>query len=126
MEKLIRKISIGKDYKNEAMHYSVGQEVYGGHTINAIVEDKKESNIHGEGIFSKKNITKGDIIGLGSVDTKHKTVLGRYVNHSNNNNAKFYYLPNKDLIMLAEKNILKDTEILVNYRHHTLENERIV
>jgi hypothetical protein len=87
---------------------------------------KKESNIHGEGIFSKKNITKGDIIGLGSVDTKHKTVLGRYVNHSNNNNAKFYYLPNKDLIMLAEKNILKDTEILVNYRHHTLENERIV
>jgi hypothetical protein len=32
--KLIRKISIGKDYKNEAMHYSVGQEVYGGHTIS--------------------------------------------------------------------------------------------
>ena len=31
--KLIRKISIGQDYKNEAMHYSVGQEVYGGHTI---------------------------------------------------------------------------------------------
>ena len=30
---LIRKISIGKDYKNEAMHYAVGQEVYGGHTI---------------------------------------------------------------------------------------------
>ena len=87
---------------------------------------KKESSIHGEGIFSKKNIKKGDIIGLGSVDTKHKTILGRYVNHSDNNNAKFYYLPNKDLIMLAEKNIFKDTEILVNYRHHTLENERIV
>jgi hypothetical protein len=87
---------------------------------------KKESNIHGEGIFSKKNITKGDIIGLGSIDTKHKTILGRYVNHSDNNNAKFYYLPNKDLLMLAEKNILKDTEILINYRHHTLENERIV
>ena len=33
MSKLIRKISIGKDYKNEAMHYAVGQEVYGGHTI---------------------------------------------------------------------------------------------
>lgn len=87
---------------------------------------KKESNIHGEGIFSKKNITKGDIIGLGSIDTKHKTILGRYVNHSDNNNAKFYYLPNKDLLMLAEKNIFKDTEILINYRHHTLENERIV
>ena len=35
----IRKISIGKDYKNEAMHYSVGQEVYGGHTIIEIVEE---------------------------------------------------------------------------------------
>jgi len=30
---LLRKISIGKDYKNDAMHYAVGQEVYGGHTI---------------------------------------------------------------------------------------------
>ena len=35
MSKLIRKISIGKDYKNDAMHYAVGQEVYGGHTICA-------------------------------------------------------------------------------------------
>ena len=31
--KLIRKISIGKEYKDNAMHYSVGQEVYGGHII---------------------------------------------------------------------------------------------
>ena len=27
MSKLIRKITVGKDYKNDAMHYSVGQEV---------------------------------------------------------------------------------------------------
>ena len=38
MAKLIRKISIGKDYKNDAMHYAVGQEVYGGHTICDILE----------------------------------------------------------------------------------------
>jgi|TARA_R110001592_G_scaffold651_5_gene3544 hypothetical protein len=43
---LIRKISIGKDYKNEAMHYSVGQEVYGGHTIESIVEDSDKYSIH--------------------------------------------------------------------------------
>tara|TARA_A100001515_G_C4527597_1_gene195723 strand:+ start:67 stop:285 length:219 start_codon:yes stop_codon:yes gene_type:complete len=43
--KLIRKISIGKDYKNEAMHYSVGQEVYGGHTIVDIVEDENKFSI---------------------------------------------------------------------------------
>jgi len=34
---LIRKISIGPDYKT-AMHYAVGQEVYGGHTIVDIQE----------------------------------------------------------------------------------------
>ena len=43
--KLIRKISVGKDYKNEAMHYSVGQEVYGGHTIVDIVEDEDKFSI---------------------------------------------------------------------------------
>ena len=40
MAKLIRKISIGKDYKNDAMHYAVGQEVYGGHTICEILEEE--------------------------------------------------------------------------------------
>ena len=39
MAKLIRKISVGKDYKNDAMHYAVGQEVYGGHTICDIIEE---------------------------------------------------------------------------------------
>jgi len=44
MSQLIRKISIGKDYKNEAMHYAVDQEVYGGHIIcNIIEEDDKYS-----------------------------------------------------------------------------------
>tara|TARA_R100000152_G_C6748259_1_gene171859 strand:+ start:504 stop:722 length:219 start_codon:yes stop_codon:yes gene_type:complete len=43
--KLIRKISIGKDYKNEAMHYSVGQEVYGGHIICDITENEEKFSI---------------------------------------------------------------------------------
>ena len=30
---IIRKITIGKDYKNDSMHYAVDQEVYGGHKI---------------------------------------------------------------------------------------------
>tara|TARA_R110002020_G_scaffold397675_1_gene607786 strand:- start:184 stop:408 length:225 start_codon:yes stop_codon:yes gene_type:complete len=38
----IRKISIGSDYKNDAMHYSVGQEVYGGHIICDILSSDKE------------------------------------------------------------------------------------
>ena len=40
----IRKISIGSDYKNDAMHYSVGQQVYGGHEISHIIfEDSDKS-----------------------------------------------------------------------------------
>lgn len=50
--KLIRKISIGQDYKNEAMHYSVGQEVYGGHTISHILFEDKDSSYN---IFIKKS-----------------------------------------------------------------------
>ena len=44
MSSIIRKISIGADYKNEAMHYAVGQEVYGGHTICDIIGDDKEGD----------------------------------------------------------------------------------
>ena len=44
MAKLIRKISIGTDYKNEAMHYSVGQQVYGGHCISNILFDQKDNS----------------------------------------------------------------------------------
>ena len=43
---LIRKISIGKDYKNEAMHYSVDQEVYGGHIIDCIVEEDDKYSVY--------------------------------------------------------------------------------
>lgn len=43
---LIRKISIGKDYKNDAMHYTVGQEVYGGHIIENIIEEDTKYTIY--------------------------------------------------------------------------------
>ena len=46
MSKLIRKISVGKDYKNDAMHYSVGQEVYGGHTICDILESETKYSVY--------------------------------------------------------------------------------
>jgi len=42
MSNIIRKISIGSDYKNDAMHYSVGQEVYGGHVICDIINDSND------------------------------------------------------------------------------------
>ena len=48
----IRKISIGSDYKNDAMHYSVGQEVYGGHIIEAILNNEQSGEYS---IYIKKN-----------------------------------------------------------------------
>ena len=48
---LIRKISVGRDYKYSAMHYSVGQEVYGGHKICNIVEEDDKYRI----FISKNN-----------------------------------------------------------------------
>jgi|TARA_R100001440_G_scaffold13432_1_gene23287 hypothetical protein len=44
--KLIRKITVGKDYKENAMHYAVNQEVYGGHTICDIIEEKDKYSIY--------------------------------------------------------------------------------
>ena len=47
----IRKISIGSDYKSDAMHYSVGQQVYGGHEISCILLDEQDKSYN---IFIKK------------------------------------------------------------------------
>ena len=52
MTSIIRKISIGADYKNDAMHYSTGQQVYGGHTINNIIFDDKDNSYN---IYITKN-----------------------------------------------------------------------
>jgi len=52
MSSSIRKISIGSDYKTDAMHYSVGQSVYGGHIISHILADQKDNSYN---IFIKKN-----------------------------------------------------------------------
>ena len=52
MSNVIRKISIGADYKNEAMHYSVGQQVYGGHEISHILHEETDNSYN---IYIKKN-----------------------------------------------------------------------
>jgi|TARA_R100001443_G_scaffold111491_1_gene124292 hypothetical protein len=51
MTSIIRKISIGADYKNDAMHYSIGQQVYGGHIINNIMFNEKDNSYN---IYIKK------------------------------------------------------------------------
>ncbi len=52
MPNVIRKISIGSDQKNDAMHYALGQEVYGGHSICDILNNEKSGEYS---IYIKKN-----------------------------------------------------------------------
>ncbi len=64
---LLRKISIGKDYKNDAMHYSVGQEVYGGHTIDSIIEEQDKFSIYikkGKDVIPWKDFNKNMAIAI--------------------------------------------------------------
>tara|TARA_R110000744_G_scaffold133606_1_gene242088 strand:+ start:10698 stop:10919 length:222 start_codon:yes stop_codon:yes gene_type:complete len=67
MEGLIRKITIGKDYKTDSMHYSVGQGVYGGHTISDIVEGDKKFSIFirkGDEVLPWKDFNKNMAISV--------------------------------------------------------------
>ena len=64
---LVRKISIGRDYKNDAMHYSVGQDVYGGHTIDSIVEENDKFSIYikkGKEVLPWKDFNKNMAIAV--------------------------------------------------------------
>jgi hypothetical protein len=64
---LIRKISIGKDYKNEAMHYAVDQEVYGGHIICNIIEEDDKYTIYikkGDEVLPWKDFNKNMAIAV--------------------------------------------------------------
>jgi len=52
MSNVIRKISIGSDYKTDAMHYAVGQTVYGGNEISHIIRNEADSSYS---IYIKKD-----------------------------------------------------------------------
>ena len=86
---------------------------------------KQKSSIHGIGIFTNKHLSKNEFIGIAGLNDLFKTTLGRWVNHSNKNNAKFFFTKNLDVLMFATKNIKINTEILVNYRDHIL-NPKII
>lgn len=67
MSKLIRKISIGANYKNDAMHYAVGQEVYGGHTICDILEEENKFSVYikkGKDVLPWKDFNKNMAIAV--------------------------------------------------------------
>ena len=81
---------------------------------------KSKSKIQGMGVFAKELLRKHDIIGMGSIDGLVKTTLGRFTNHSERKNAMFFTIVSGDLLMVAQRDIARDEEILVDYRDHTL------
>ena len=111
---MLKDLNITKEQLNVITHLGITIE------FESDFYYKNKSNIHGDGVFALKSINKGDVIGIGSIDNKYKTILGRFTNHSDLNNAIFYYLKNNDVVMVATKYISKNTEILINYRDHVL------
>jgi len=98
-----------------------------GHTDHPLVSVKK-SKIHGQGLFARKDIRAGDVIG--EVKGKPTKVDGpyvlwlnnakqgfevscilRYINHHQEANACYY----DDLTVVALKDIKKGEEITHNY-----------
>ena len=86
--------------------------------IKSNIYYKKKSNIHGFGLFAINNIKKNKKIGVAAINDK-RTTLARYLNHSKNPNVEFIKT-NKNIIAYSLKNILKDEELLVDYRHKKL------
>tara|TARA_Y100001963_G_scaffold150997_1_gene233081 strand:- start:6876 stop:7304 length:429 start_codon:yes stop_codon:yes gene_type:complete len=92
--------------------------------INNNIYYKEKSNIHGYGIFAKKNIAKDEVIGkvlyIDNNNEKCRSYLGRYINHSNVKNAIFKEINNNFIMCVCCEDINKDQEILVDYRDHFL------
>ena len=86
--------------------------------INGV--EKRPSEIHGLGIFATKQIGSWTMIGLGSIDFRYKTILGRYTNHSIHPNCMFMHLANNDAVMVSIKTIMQGDELLIDYRDHIL------
>ena len=88
---------------------------------NELYTDK--SSIQGNGLFTKKNLNKGDSIGLlSTIISKNKFIdsNGHYINHSNNNNVDLNIKVDNNKIYVyghANKYIVKNTELTANYNH---------
>lgn len=86
---------------------------------NIVYKDK--SNIHGFGLFTKKDLKKGQSIGILSIKLNNKykdTQNGRYINHSYTPNIHIIKskLGNHDIIIgISNNNIPKNTELTCDY-----------
>lgn len=75
----------------------------------------RPSVLHGNGVFSTEVFEAGAVIGPSRLGLG-KTVLGRFVNHSDTPNAENVRTPSGDLFTVAINLIEPGQEILTDYR----------
>jgi len=98
--------------------YGLTDEIVKGisYRTDDLIEDSIEpfyiykSLIEGFGLFTSKNIKKFNVLGKARIGKK-RTLLGRYVNHSNKPNC----IINSDMEAIAIDDILKGCEITYDY-----------
>lgn len=87
------------------------------------------SQIHGVGVFAKKDINKNSTIGIVMINKIPLNIFfipnitddfGKYINHSNMPNSYLSYDSKKHLYYLkSSKNIKQNMEITANYNNNT-------
>jgi hypothetical protein len=85
---------------------------------------KKKSTIQGTGLFASGYLKAGDFIGVVKFNDK-RTTIARYTNHSGDPNIEFdvdkeVLKSGIEVLAYALKDIAKNEELLVNYRHKKL------
>jgi len=69
----------------------------------------KDSEIHGQGLFTDENISKGETVVTEPADVK-------YINHSDSPNLTARYLPDETLEYVAKVDINQGSELTLDYR----------
>ena len=97
------------------------QDVYNLIEIESNLYYKKESKIHGIGLFAGKDLEEEEYIGIVRFNNKRAT-LARWINHSRNGNVDFLPYNNKNhpeitFICVSIRKIKKNTELKINYRY---------
>lgn len=76
--------------------------------------ERRPSPIEGLGMFAKRNIGAGDVIGPARIRGM-RTPAGRYTNHSPRPNAMFV-VRDGDIYLVAKQPIPVDTEVTIDLR----------
>jgi hypothetical protein len=76
--------------------------------------EKKESAIHGSGMFALEELREDCILGPAKI-SGFRTFLSRFMNHAKFPNCRYFEAANKDLYLVATRVIAPGEELTVSY-----------